>query len=48
MITKEQWLELCKKLNKYCSYGEIQDTPSIEQAENYMKNMPVWMPMIGE
>lgn len=45
MITKEQWLELCKKYDKWCSYEEVKDCSSVEIAEIYIKTMPVFVPM---
>lgn len=41
MITVEQWKELVKKHDRYCSYEEVQDASSYEIAERYIKNMPV-------
>lgn len=43
-ITKNQWIELCQKYNKWCEYETVQNS-SYEQAENFIKNMPCFVPM---
>ncbi len=44
MITKEQWIYLCNKYNKFCFYEEIKDCKSIEEAVDYLKSMPTLEP----
>ena len=44
MITKEQWIELCKKYDKWCSFEEVKNC-TYDEAEEYIKTMLVWIPM---
>ena len=41
ILKKQEWIALCKKYNKWCLYEEVYNL-SYEQAEFYIKNMPVW------
>lgn len=44
MLTKEEWLEICKNADKWCSYEEVKDY-TYEQAVDYVKHMSVFVPM---
>ena len=42
-VSKEEWQELCKKYNKYCSFEEVKDC-TLDEAESYIKNMEILVP----
>lgn len=44
MITEEKWKELCQKYDKWCPYEFVKDLTE-EEAEIFIKLMPVWIPM---
>jgi len=43
-VTIEQWKDICKKYDRWCNYDEVKDY-TYEQAEAYVKHMPVWGPV---
>lgn len=44
IVEKKEWLEICEKYGKWCSFEEIKGIPYTDAIE-YVKNMPTFSPM---
>lgn len=42
-ITKDQWIEICKKYDCWCNFEDVEDA-TYQQAESFIKHMPCWSP----
>ena len=43
LVGKEEWLEICSKYNKWCSFEDIKGIP-YDTAIKYIESMPTFSP----
>lgn len=44
LISKSEWLSLCKKYDKWCNFETVMNH-TYEEVEDFIKNMRCWEPM---